>query len=38
MKNSKTVEENLIDDIADRLLKHIDIIGESSKIGEKNPV
>ena len=34
----KTVEENLIEDIAARLLKHADLSNESSKSGETNPV
>ena len=33
----KTVEENLIEDIVDRLSKHTDIFEESNKIGETNP-
>ena len=33
----KTVEENLIEDIAARLLQHKDLSNESSKIGEPNP-
>ena len=34
----KTVEENLIEDIAARLLKHADLSNVSSKIDETNPV
>ena len=34
----KAVEENLIEDIANRLKKHIDIFEDSKKIGEENPV
>ena len=34
----KTVEENLIKEIAGRLSKHIDIIDENTKISEANPV
>ena len=34
----KTVEENLIEDIAARLIKHEDLSNESSKIGDANPV
>ena len=34
----KTVEENLIEDIAERLSKHTAIFEESSKIDETNPV
>ena len=34
----KTVEENLIEDIAARLIKHEDLSNEGSKIGEQNPV
>ena len=34
----KTVEENLIEDIADILSKHTDIFENNSKISEENPV
>ncbi len=34
----KTVEENLIEDIADRLSRHSDIFEENNKLSETNPV
>ncbi|MDP6569928.1 MAG: phosphate acyltransferase PlsX [Candidatus Marinimicrobia bacterium] len=34
----KTVEENLIEDIADRLSSHSDIFEENNKLSETNPV
>ena len=34
----KTVEENLIEDIADRLSKHTDIFEDNTKVSETNPV
>ena len=34
----KTVEENLIEDIADRLSKHTDIFDNNNRISEANPV
>ena len=34
----RTIEENLIEDIAKRLSKHADIFENSTKVSEENPV
>ncbi len=38
MAAQKTVEENLIEDIADRLSRHSEIFEENNKLSETNPV